>query len=249
MKNQVKSTGASEKRGKREIKADETRRALFDAAAKEVGKLGYEGASVTAITKRAGVANGTFYNYFETRQQLFDQLLPVIGDQLLDYIRERLMEHQAGVEREHQRILAYFEFFDKNPGFLRIVNEAEVFAPQAFKQHIKSFVKRYSGALKRQHEAGELGDFREDEIETLVYLLMGARSYLTMLWRASPSSTRAKSGQAMLDTYVKLVSGGLFAKNAVTPAILAGGARPAARKGGKGGKAGKADNGPRQITD
>ena len=57
-------------------KSEETRKALFDAAAKIVGKHGYEGASIARITSRAKVAQGTFYNYFTTRQDLLDQLLP-----------------------------------------------------------------------------------------------------------------------------------------------------------------------------
>ena len=39
-----------------------------------VGELGYAGASVALITARADVAQGTFYNYFESRQDLLDQL-------------------------------------------------------------------------------------------------------------------------------------------------------------------------------
>ncbi len=135
------------KRGKREEKADETRRALFSAAAVVVGKYGYEEASITRITEQAGVGNGTFYNYFKTRQELFDQLLPAVGGQLLEYIASRLDPELSGIDRERARIVAYFEFFQKNRGFLRILNQAEVYAPVAFKQHIKNFATRYARAL------------------------------------------------------------------------------------------------------
>ncbi len=200
---------ARKKPGKRAIKADQVRRALFAAAATVVGKYGYEGASVAAITKLAGVANGTFYNYFETRQKLFDLLLPHVGEQLLEYIRSRV-QGEAGVELERQRIVAYFEFFRRNPGFLRILNEAEVFAPKAFKQHVNGFAKRYERALARQLERGEIGPYEEREIEALVYILMGARSYLTMLGRAKARSSGGAFDQAVIDTYMKLVTNGLF---------------------------------------
>ncbi len=138
---------AVKRRGKREEKADETRRALFSAAAVVVGKYGYEEASITRITEQAGVGNGTFYNYFKTRQELFDQLLPAVGGQLLEYIASRLDPELSGIDRERARIVAYFEFFQKNRGFLRILNQAEVYAPVAFKQHIKNFATRYARAL------------------------------------------------------------------------------------------------------
>ena len=56
-----------------------TKRKIFDAATKIVGKFGYAEASVARITEAAGVAQGTFYNHFEHRQELLDQLLPKIG--------------------------------------------------------------------------------------------------------------------------------------------------------------------------
>ncbi|MCL4182720.1 MAG: TetR/AcrR family transcriptional regulator [Burkholderiaceae bacterium] len=201
----------SKKPGKRAVKADQLRRALFAAAATVVGKCGYEGASVAAITKLAGVANGTFYNYFETRQKLFDLLLPYVGEQLLAYIRSRVHE-ESGVELERQRIVAYFEFFRSNPGFLRILNEAEVFAPRAFKQHVNGFARLYERSLKRQLARGELGPYEESEIEAIVYILMGARSYLTMLGRAKSRRGKSDIDKVLIGAYMKLMGYGLFSK-------------------------------------
>jgi AcrR family transcriptional regulator len=68
---------------------DEAKRRLFDAAAKVVGRLGYGEASVARITELAEVAQGTFYNHFENRQELLDQLLPTVGLQMIGFIHER----------------------------------------------------------------------------------------------------------------------------------------------------------------
>lgn len=200
------------KRGRREEKADETRRALFAAAAVVVGKYGYDEASITRITEQAGLGSGTFYNYFKTRQDLFDRLLPTVGGQLLEYIASRLDPALTGIDRERARIVAYFEFFQKNTGFLRILNEAEVYAPAAFKQHVQNFAVRYTKALNKHRENGELGNFSEDELTAIVYMLMGARSYLTMLWRSTPGAARKSVDQSYISTYVKLLEHGLFSR-------------------------------------
>ncbi|MFH5926334.1 helix-turn-helix domain-containing protein [Roseomonas xinghualingensis] len=55
------------------------RRALFDAAARVAGEFGYAEASIARSTEAAGVAQGTFYNYFASRQDFLDQLLPARG--------------------------------------------------------------------------------------------------------------------------------------------------------------------------
>lgn len=210
MKARSKANSVARAQGKRQAKADETRRALFSAAATVVGKYGYEEASIAKITALAGVANGTFYNYFETRQDLFDQLLPTVGEGLLDYIRSRVKRGASGVERERQRMVASFEFFQQNRGFIRILNEAEVYAPRAFKKHVKKVAEDYIAGLRRQFENGELGPFREDELKTIVYILMGARSYLMMLAHYEPTTFSEDIAESFISTYVRLLERGLF---------------------------------------
>ena len=52
-----------------------TARKLLEAAAKEFGERGFHEAAITGITARAGVALGTFYTYFESKEELFGALV------------------------------------------------------------------------------------------------------------------------------------------------------------------------------
>ena len=52
-----------------------TQRALLDAAAAEFGEKGFHESSVVSITTRAGVALGSFYTYFESKDALFRALV------------------------------------------------------------------------------------------------------------------------------------------------------------------------------
>ncbi|XUJ33273.1 TetR/AcrR family transcriptional regulator [Bradyrhizobium japonicum] len=85
-----------------------TKQKIFDAATKVVGKHGYAEASVARITEEAGVAQGTFYNHFENRQQLLDQLLPKIGLDMVEFIRARTGTADAA----RQEIARFSAFFD-----------------------------------------------------------------------------------------------------------------------------------------
>src|SRR5262245_18016791 len=95
-----KTRTPAQPRMRRAEKLQETRRRLIDAAAKVVGAEGYANASVAKITALAEVAQGTFYNYFASQQDLFDQLLPELGGQLLDVIRERVTGIGDSLKRE-----------------------------------------------------------------------------------------------------------------------------------------------------
>jgi AcrR family transcriptional regulator len=52
-----------------------TLRKLLEAAAKEFGTNGYHDAAITGITQRAGVALGTFYTYFDSKEEVFRALV------------------------------------------------------------------------------------------------------------------------------------------------------------------------------
>lgn len=53
----------------------ETHRLLLEAACALFVERGVEHVSIDAITSTAGVAKGSFYNHFESREELFDELV------------------------------------------------------------------------------------------------------------------------------------------------------------------------------
>lgn len=167
------------------------REALFDAAVKVVGKLGYAKAKVSAVAAEADVAQGTFYNYFESREALFDELLPTLGEELLDFISVESGGAESFVEREIKSFEAFFKFLKTRPEFYRILYEAEVFAPEAFERHTDRVARGYVRTLKRAAERGELRQKDPEALEALSYMLMGVRHYLCMRY--------VRAGSEMLD--------------------------------------------------
>src|SRR5579885_3326227 len=63
-------------------RGEATRRRLLDAAEAVFGELGYYEASVSEITRRAGVAQGTFYIYYHSKQEIFEELVSDLGERL-----------------------------------------------------------------------------------------------------------------------------------------------------------------------
>lgn len=53
----------------------QTRAAILDAAARVFAERGFMGASVEAITEAAGYSRGAFYSNFESKEELFAELL------------------------------------------------------------------------------------------------------------------------------------------------------------------------------
>lgn len=61
--------------GRRERKQAETRRRLIEAARTQLSAGGLESVTITSVTERADVAQGTFYNYFESRDAVIDAVI------------------------------------------------------------------------------------------------------------------------------------------------------------------------------
>lgn len=167
--------------GSRNERSRLIREALFKAAAEVVGEMGYQDASITLITQRAGVAQGTFYNHFASRQDILDRLLPALGKEMLDHIRECSSQGRTLIEQEELGFRGFFSFLRQNPHFFRILNEAESFAPDAYRAHLDQVSHGYVRFFKRASEKGELKGYEDRELEVIAFVLMAARSYLA--WR------------------------------------------------------------------
>lgn len=163
------------KRLTREELAPLAREALFRAAGKVVGESGYKDASVARITEAAGVALGTFYLYFETRQSLFDELLPHARGEMLTLVRKRVAGVRDFLELEERGMAAFLEYLRINPSFVRILNEAEAVAPHAYRSHYDDVAERYRRQLLQAAAACQIRRLDEAEMDTVVYLMMGAR--------------------------------------------------------------------------
>ena len=191
-------------------KTEANREALFWAAAEVVGRHGYSAASIARITARAKMAQGTFYNYFESRQEIFDQLLPRLGEQMLEHVREMARDGRDFGEKEELSLRAFFDFLRVQPHFLRILSEAETHAPKAFKRHMSNVSQGYIAFLKRSRARNEIKNLGDQEIEAIAYILMASRSYLGLRYLGNlPPSMKKKLPDHVVDAYMQLVADGL----------------------------------------
>ena len=189
-------------------RAAEMRQSILDAAAHVVGRRGYAEASISRITEKAGIAQGTFYLYFDSRQDLLDQLLPDVGREMLEFIRDAVHGASDFYEVEERGFRAFFQYCKKNPGFFRILNEAEVAAPKGYKKHFDLLVKHYVASMKRSIERGEITEFSDKELEALAYMMMASRSYLYMAY-VKDKGTKGNIPEWVVDAYMKVVHRGI----------------------------------------
>lgn len=68
---------------------EEKRETIFNAAVEEFAQYGLENASTNRIVANSGISKGSFYQYFEDKQDVFMYLLTVIEHKEMEYFKDR----------------------------------------------------------------------------------------------------------------------------------------------------------------
>lgn len=165
----------AKKRRSRADRALENREALLKSATAIIGEKGYEGATISEVTRGAGLSLGSFYQYFESRENLFRQLLPAMGAHLIDALAQDTHNTRSAVETEERAIRTYFDFVTADKPFMRVFKEAEVYAPEAYSAHMENVLNRYAKTLRRQQAQGDYAGFDAEELEAVALMLTYAR--------------------------------------------------------------------------
>jgi len=158
-------------RGKR------TRDKLLQAAETEFGEKGFHSAAISGITYRAGVALGTFYTYYESKEEIFHDLVTYMSHRTRRWIAERVAGAPDRMAAERLGIEAYIEFARQHRGIYRIITEAEFVANDAYREHYEGFANAYRDNLEK---AGDSGDIRQGDYETWTWAIMGIAVFLGM---------------------------------------------------------------------
>ena len=121
---------ASKPAGPRSRKGVQTRARLIEAAKAVFEEDGFLAARISDIAERAGLSHGSFYHYFDTKEEIFREVTEALDDQLRDPLgrvifvaesdatpRERLLEgNRLFLEsyRSEARILGVIEQVCRN---------------------------------------------------------------------------------------------------------------------------------------
>ena len=190
----------------RTIRSEVTRAALLDAAARLIGEEGYAEATISRITKMAGVAQGTFYNYFGSRQEFINQILPKLSDQMLEFIRKRVLDITDPVAREQAQFCAFFEFLVERPEFFRVLHEAEQYAPDAYRMHHAKVEQGYLRWFGRLQKGGYLANYGDKELKVVAQILMAARDYIATIYSLSNGKRALPVPEEAVSAYMKLLT-------------------------------------------
>ncbi len=160
-------------------RGEETRRRILDAAEAVFGELGYYEASISEITRRARVAQGTFYIYFHSKLEIFVELVNDLGKGFRAATRAAMAGAPDRLEAERRAFAAFFEFAANHRRIYTIVREAERVAPEAARAYYNGISEGYIRGLEAAMQAGTV---RSLSPEATAYALMGIGHFVALRW-------------------------------------------------------------------
>jgi AcrR family transcriptional regulator len=160
-------------------RGERTRRRLLEAAEQVFAELGYHDASIVKITEAAGVGQGTFYLYFSSKKEIFDELVLDLNHRVRQAMTEAASRGGSRAERELLGFTAFFRFTAEHPALYRIIRQAEFVSPEMLHRHYDRLTEGYVAGLRQAMDAGEIA---EGDAEVLAWALMGIGELIGMRW-------------------------------------------------------------------
>lgn len=158
------------------MKAARRRAALLDAATERFASRGYHATGVSEIIAAAGVARGTFYLYFESKHQIFCEILDGFLAHLDSRIKTIELESRTSpAEQMRSNVEGLVDAILKKPGPAKIVfNEAVGLNPE-----IDAKLRAFYGKLMQRISASlvkgmRLGLVREVDPTVASCIIVGA---------------------------------------------------------------------------
>jgi AcrR family transcriptional regulator len=160
-------------------RGERTRQKLLESAERIFAELGYHDASIVKITEAAGVGQGTFYLYFSSKKEVFQEVVLDLNSRVRHAMTEAAERGSTRAERELLGFGAFFRFTADHPALYRIIRQAEFVSPETLVAHYERLMRPYAAGLEQAMDSGEV---TEGDPEVLAWSLMGIGELVGMRW-------------------------------------------------------------------
>jgi AcrR family transcriptional regulator len=175
----AKDSPASGGKAPRTARGERTLRKILDAARVEFGERGFAESSIVGITQRAGVALGTFYTYFDSKEAVFGEVVRDMSAQVRDRVAPALKDSTDAIDAEGRALESFLWFAREHRDVYRLIDEAEFVQPGAYREHYETTASRILARLSSARDRGEIAPhYSDEELEVLSWALMGANVFL-----------------------------------------------------------------------
>ncbi|MDI6742838.1 MAG: TetR/AcrR family transcriptional regulator [Smithella sp.] len=184
---------------------------IMDAALLIFAEKGFQNATITEISKKAGVSEATVYEYFGTKEDLLFAIPEKISNDTFEE-SSKVIPYIKGVEGKIRAILLFYvQLYQSNPDYSALVL-LQLMSNKRFRQtpaH-EAIRKSSHGLLDCIREGIADGTFKKDANPYLIRsMLMGTVEHLFIHWHMQGMPKRKPSIVDLLDSFLEIVFDGI----------------------------------------
>lgn len=183
----------------------ETLDKISKAAEELFSEKGYYDTGITDIVMKAGIAQGTFYIYFNDKKSVFVYLINKLGKELKDSIRFNTKVSKDRYDEEYMGIKTFLNFVGEHIGLFKIVWQAQFVDMELFKEYYESFSKGYVKGIVKAQAIGEMTDI--DPV-ILSYCLIGIANFTAL--KSIEFDGRSSNYDEVVEEVMKFIRNGAF---------------------------------------
>jgi AcrR family transcriptional regulator len=191
--------------------APDKRRAILDAAITVFARQGFHSARVSDVAAEAGVAYGLVYHYFDSKEQMLNELFSERWKLLLEASQE--MQRSDASPRDKLRGVASFiiESYRHEPELMKVIIVEVTRAANSFgRTHLPEIRAAYDVVAGIVSDAQETGEFRDDvDPDFAAMLFYGAIEQLLSGWIFDLVPATDESYEEAKQLVVETICGGL----------------------------------------
>lgn len=151
---------------------------MLEAAEEVFGSAGFRGASMDAIAERSGITKAMLYQYFASKEALYDACTERVRSRLFDSLEERLHDVPDPAERTRLFIDTYFAFLDEHKGKPWLLYaEASVGTANAMRELNAEAIERML-----RETAGPGARLADVDVQVAAHSLVGAGEQVGRWW-------------------------------------------------------------------
>lgn len=186
----------------------------MEAALRIFAEKSFQEATISEISKEAGVSEATIYEYFGTKEDLLFAIPEKISNDTFEE-SESVLPYIKDVEGRLRAIMfSYIRLYHNNPDYSALVL-LQLMSNKRFRQTEAHAAIRRSAhrVLECIHEGIANGTFRKDVDAYVVRsMLMGTIEHVFIHWHMLGMPKREKSMLDMLDPFLEMILNGIRAK-------------------------------------
>lgn len=153
---------------------NKTKKAIFESAIKIFSTYGYSGATMDGIAAQAGLAKGTLYYHFNSKEEIFNYIIEKGMNVIKERIQEMVDEQSNSLSKLKALIKVQLNMFYENRDFFKVIM-SQLWGQESrqleLREVVNEFIKNIEGYLEMAMNDGFI---KKGEKSFMAYTIFGS---------------------------------------------------------------------------